>query len=107
MPKLINEKGLVTNEAKEIFKKVSKNTSCECPHHLVDILDTIQKFTEYQKNCINSKPQDEYIHNWLHATSTNLEHLVSNTIMTLARLEGLVDENNRFIAQDEIPKKED
>ncbi len=105
MKKLVNDQGLVTDEAKEIFRKVGKNTSCECPNHLVDILDTIQKFTAYQKDCISSKPQDEYIHTWLHATSTNLEHVVSNTIMTLARLEGLVDENNNFTGEDELPRK--
>lgn len=105
MTKLVNEKGLVTQEAMEIFKRVGKNTSCECPSHLVDILDTIQRFTVYQQNCLSSKPQDEHIHTWLHATSMNLEFLVSNTIMALARLEGLVDENNHFTGDDELDGK--
>jgi hypothetical protein len=100
--KLVDEKGLITQEAKEIFRKISKNTSCECPNHLVELLDSVQRFTEYQKNCVNQKPQDEYIHHWLHATSLNLEHLLSSTIISLARLEGLVDEQNQFRGEDEL-----
>lgn len=100
--KIVNEKGILTEEAKALFIKIGKNTSCECPQHLVEILDVIQKFSKYQESCLNSTPQDEYIHTWLMASSKNLEHIVSNTIMNLARMEGLVDHNNEFIAKDEL-----
>ena len=102
--KLINEAGLLTAEGKKIFKEVGKNTSCECPNHLVELLETAERFTEYQKKCLIEKPQDEYIHNWLRATSINIEHLVSSSIITLARLEGLIDEKNQFTGQDELEK---
>lgn len=102
--KLMNELGLLTDEGKRIFKEVGKNTSCECPNHLMGLLDAAETFTEYQKKCLLEKPQDEYIHNWLRATSVNLEHMISSTIITLARLEGLIDENNEFTGDDEIGK---
>lgn len=102
--KLINENGLLTKEGKEVFKNVGKNTSCECPDHLVGLLEAAEKFTEYQKRCLKEKPQDEYIHNWLQATSVNLEHIISSTIITLARMEGLIDDKNQFVAQDEIKR---
>ncbi len=100
--KLINELGLLTEDGKKIFKEVGKNTSCECPNHLIELLEAAERFTEYQKKCLSEKPQDEYIHNWLKATSMNIEHLISSTIITLARLEGLVDENNQFTGEDEL-----
>jgi hypothetical protein len=100
--KLVNELGLLSEEGKIVFKKIGKNTSCECPHHLVDLLESAEKFTAYQKKCLIEKPQDEHIHNWLKATSINIEHLISSTILTLARLEGLIDENNEFTGNDEI-----
>lgn len=100
--KLINELGLLTPEGKEIFKRVGKNTSCECPNHLVNLLEAAEKFTEYQKNCLIQKPQDEYLHTWLKATSMNIEHMISSTIITLARLEGLINEKNEFVGDDEI-----
>ncbi len=100
--KLVNESGLLTEEGKRVFKMVGKNTSCECPNHLVDLLETAEKFTEYQKKCLIEKPQDEYIHNWLKATSINIEHMVSSAIITLARLEGLINEKNEFTGEDEI-----
>lgn len=100
--KLVDEKGLITKEGKEVLKKVGKNTSCECPDHLVDLLTAAERFTEYQKNCLNQKPQDEFIHNWLYSSSMNLQHIISSTILTLARMEGLVDEKNEFTGKDEI-----
>ncbi len=100
--KLVNEKGLLTEDGKKVFKKIGKNTSCECPNHLMDLLDAAEKFTEYQTKCLIEKPQDEYIHNWLKSSSINIEHVISSTIITLARLEGFIDENNNFTGADEI-----
>ena len=79
----------------KIVNKSRKNTSCEC-------LEIAERFTEYQKKCLTEKPHDENIHTWLKATSINIEHLVSSTIITLARLEGLIDEKNEFTGSDEL-----
>ena len=95
--KLLNEKGIVSDEAIEALISKATNVSCQCPGHLIEIFRSIQAFTEYQKNCINTKPQDENIHNWLRETSVNLEHILSNTIITLARMEGMIDENDQII----------
>ncbi|QDK42677.1 hypothetical protein DOM21_14705 [Bacteriovorax stolpii] len=94
--KLLNEAGLISEEALELLRQKSTDVSCQCPGHLLHIYKSIQAFTEYQKNCINATPQDEQIHKWLESTSLNLEHVLSNTIITLARLEGMIDENNQI-----------
>lgn len=94
--KLLNDDGLISDEAIEILKRKAPDVSCQCPGHLIDIYRSIQAFTEYQKNCLNMKPQDELIHKWLESTSMNLEHILSNSILTLARLEGMIDDQNQI-----------
>jgi cell division inhibitor SulA len=94
---LLNKSGLISEEAIEKIQKRATDVSCQCPGQLVDIFRQIQAFTEYQQKCLNQKPQDEMIHKWLQSTSVNLEHILSNSIITLARLEGMIDENNQII----------
>lgn len=95
--KLFDERGILTKEALDELKTKSRNVSCECPDHLIKLLESIQEFTEYQNNCIVEKPSDELTHNWLKSTSINLEHLVSNTIISLARMEGMIDDENNIL----------
>ena len=94
---LINKSGLITDEAIEKLQKRSTDVSCQCPGQLLEIYRQVQAFTEYQKKCLNQTPQDEMIHKWLQSTSVNLEHIISNTIISLARLEGMIDEDNQII----------
>lgn len=101
---LINKSGLITEDALAKLQKMATNVSCECPGQLIEIYRAIQGFTEYQKNCLNQTPQDELIHRWLETTSMNLEHIVSHTIITLARMEGLVDDQNNIISNGPDPK---
>jgi len=96
--KLFDSRGILTDQAMETFKNLGDSVSCECPAHLVGLLKSVKEFTQYQETCLIQKPADENIHNWLKSTSVNLEHLLSSTIMTLARMEGLLDENNNIIS---------
>lgn len=97
---LLNKSGIISQEALEKIIAKSTDVSCQCPGQLVHIFKSIQAFTEYQRNCINATPQDEQIHKWLESTSVNLEHIVSNTIITLARLEGMIDNDNQIREDD-------
>lgn len=92
---LTTSSGLITKEALDRLQKAASDVSCECPGHLIEIYRAIQAFTEYQRQCINQKPQDEMIHRWLETTSINMEHILSNTIVTLARMEGMIDDKNQ------------
>ncbi len=92
---LTTSSGLITKEALEKLQKVASDVSCECPGHLIEIYRAVQAFTEYQRQCVNQKPQDEMIHRWLETTSINMEHILSNTIVTLARMEGMIDDKNQ------------
>lgn len=94
---LLDSNGILTEEAMKILEKSGDSVSCECPGNLIHLLRSVKEFTQYQEKCITTKPEDEMIHNWLKATSVNLEHLLSSTAVNLARMEGLIDEKNEFI----------
>lgn len=93
---LYDENGIISQEAMDELEKVGMSASCECPRHLVEILRSVKEFTKYQEDCLIEKPQDQVIHNWLKASSINIEHLLSGTIINLARLEGLIDHENKI-----------
>ena len=99
---LTDKMGLITPEAVEALNKRAPDVSCECPGQLIEIYRTVKAFTEYQKNCINEGPQDELIHKWLESTSLNLEHILSNSIITLARMEGMIDNENNIVADEDL-----
>ena len=97
---LTDKMGIITKEALEALIKRASDVSCECPGHLIQIFQKVKAFTEYQKNCLNETPQDELIHKWLETSSVNMEHILSNTIITLARMEGMIDEDNNIVGDD-------
>jgi len=98
---LYTKDGLITENFLEELQKLATDVSCQCPGQLIVLLRAVQSFTEYQRNCLHQSPQDEVIHKWLESTSVNLEHIVSNTIVTLARMEGMLDDNNNLRTNDE------
>jgi cell division inhibitor SulA len=95
--KLFDSRGILTQEGMETLSNTGPSVSCECPQHLVELLAKVKEFTEYQENCLVAKPSDQLTHQWLKSTSINLEHLLSSTILNLARMEGIIDENNNII----------
>lgn len=94
---LLDSNGIIGQEALSKLEEVAPDVSCECPAHLIQIYKSVKAFTEYQKNCIDERPQDVLTHEWLKSTSQNLEHLLSNAIVTLARLEGMVTDDNEIV----------
>lgn len=95
--KMIDSRGTLLDEgAKQILSKAT-DVSCECPEHLIQILSSIKAFTKYQESCITEKPNDTLVHDWLKSTSINLEHFVSSAILHLARIEGIIDEDNKLV----------
>lgn len=70
---------------------------CECPTHLIAILDKVRAFTDYTTECIIRYPKDVETHKWLASSSQNLDSLLSATIAQLARYEGFVNDENEFV----------
>lgn len=94
---ILDDNQLLTKIGSEELVRRASIIACECPRHLISILDKIREFQEYEKSCINRLPQDKETHEWLYQSARNLDQMLSATIVQLARLEGMVDEQNRFI----------
>lgn len=96
-PALLDDLQLLTSFAeKEILAKGS-DLACECPRHLVEILAKVREFQQYEIKCQNSSEKDRAIHEWLYQAAVNIDQMLSVTIIQLARLEGMIDEENRIL----------
>lgn len=94
--------GRLTARAVEILKLNSDMIECECPSKLLEILDMIRAFNSYTTECIIKYPADANTHKWLKTAAENLDSLLCNTVIQLARMEGFVDENNELTSRARI-----
>lgn len=98
--KMFEEGNRLTTEALDLIRLHADMIDCECPTHLIEILTKVRAFTEYTKGCIKKFPDDKKTHEWLLGCSENLDSMLSATITQLARFEGFIDGENKFVARD-------
>ncbi|MBC7691275.1 MAG: hypothetical protein H7222_05855 [Methylotenera sp.] len=95
--RLLNDSQLLTQYAETEIVKRASVLACECPSQLVLILARIREFQTYEQNCILKSEKDRETHEWLYDQAINLDQMLSATIIQLARLEGMVDSENRIV----------
>jgi hypothetical protein len=93
---VIFDNGYLTNAALKELEKHVDMIECECPTYLISILNRVREFNEYTSECIKKYPKDAATHMWLQTSSKNIDAMLSNTIVQLARMEGFIDEKNDF-----------
>lgn len=91
----------ISEEAVQELSKHADMIECECPQKLIEILGHVRSFTAYTEECIEKYPEDRATHKWLKSSSTNLDHLISTTLIQLARFEGFINENNEIVERQE------
>lgn len=91
----------ISEEAVIELGKHADMIECQCPNKLIEILEKVREFTEYTDECIEKYPEDRDTHIWLKSSAMNIDQLLSTTIIQLARFEGFIDENNRFVDRGE------
>ena len=94
---LLDESLLLTPYAQEEIVRRAAVLECECPRYLVQLLTQVREFQAYESNCETQNPKDANIHQWLYASAKNLDQMLSATIIQLARMEGMIDEENRIV----------
>lgn len=94
---ILDEEARLRPEAAEDLLKVASVIACECPRHLVELLNQVRKFKEYERSCQVTQAKDREIHEWLEGAADNLDRMISATISQLARMEGMIDEENRIV----------
>lgn len=97
MKTLLDSKLILTKEAKQDILDKSSILACECPKHLIDLLNKVTAFKNYEKSCINKNDKDRQTHEWLYEATENIEQMISTTIVQLARIEEMIDENNYIV----------
>lgn len=65
---------------------------CECPHHLVDLVNSLMAFETYSHECINLYPQDADIHELLHTTTAAARALMESGLAKVIEAEGISTE---------------
>lgn len=96
--RLLDDLQLLTPYASQEILKRASSLECQCPKHLAEILGRVREFQAYELRCINLSEKDRATHEWLYQAGINIDQLLSATIIQLARLEGMVDADNRIVA---------
>ncbi|RYZ72606.1 MAG: hypothetical protein EOP09_02960 [Proteobacteria bacterium] len=99
MTKLEITNGRLSQSSVESLRANSDMLACQCPAKLLEILDLIRSFETYSESCIVDYPSDAKTHTWLKNQALNLDQLLCNTVIQLARMEGFVSTDNELIAR--------
>lgn len=62
---------------------------CECPHHLVDLVNSLVAFETYSSECANLYPHDVEIHELLHTTTAAARALLETGLAKVIETEGI------------------
>lgn len=62
---------------------------CECPHHLVDLVNSLVAFETYSSECESLSPDDFKIHQLLHSTTAAARALLETGLAKVIEAEGI------------------
>ena len=69
--------------------KFSTSIHCECPRHLVDLLQMLTSFERYSAQCENSNENDAKLHRDLHHTAAHARSSLEQALIRVAQAEGI------------------
>lgn len=67
----------------------SNTIVCECPHHLVDIIQRLSAFEAYSAECENRSPDDAALHAYLHVATAQVRANMEQALERVAKAEGI------------------
>ena len=73
----------------EELAKVSSTVQCECPHHLVDIVKTLNQFERYSAECESRSEEDAALHAQLSITTAISRSMFEKALLEVADYEGI------------------
>ncbi|MBT8131517.1 MAG: MerR family transcriptional regulator [Gammaproteobacteria bacterium] len=68
---------------------ISTDVDCECPTHLVELVDRLSLFEEYSASCENRNKEDAALHALLHAASAQARSLIETALDRVIEAENL------------------
>lgn len=63
--------------------------ACECPHHLVDLINSMAAFETYSRECENRNTEDAHIHAFLGVTAGRSRAMLEAALERVAEFEGI------------------
>lgn len=67
----------------------SSAVACECPAHLVQLVQSLNAFESYSANCENTSPEDAALHAVLHRETARARSIMEAALARLAEAEGI------------------
>ncbi len=77
-------------EQLQTLAQASSAVACECPRHLVDLVNDLTAFEIYSRECISLSPEDAELHAYLHHTTARARALIEEALDRVATEEGLL-----------------
>ena len=74
----------------QTLAQASSAVACECPRHLVDLVNDLTAFEIYSSECVNRSPKDADLHAYLHHTTARARALIEEALDRVATEEGLL-----------------
>ena len=80
---------LLTDDALALIAKSASAIHCECPRHLVDLLQMLTSFERYSAQCENRNDEDASLHHDLHHTAAHARASLEQALLRVAQVEGI------------------
>jgi DNA-binding transcriptional MerR regulator len=68
----------------------SPSVRCECPHHLVDLLQSLNAFERYSAECEDRNADDAALHAYLHAATAQARATIESALARVVVAEGIM-----------------
>jgi DNA-binding transcriptional MerR regulator len=73
------------------FAQVTTTVKCECPHHLTEIIYSLNAFETYSQECENRNLEDATLHTYLHTTTAHARAMMEEALEQVAKHDRLID----------------
>ncbi len=81
---------LLTDDALSFIAKSAAAIHCECPRHLVDLLQMLTSFERYSAQCESRNDDDASLHRDLHHTAAHARASLEQALLRVAQAEGII-----------------
>jgi MerR family transcriptional regulator, light-induced transcriptional regulator len=71
------------------LSSLAPTIACECPHHLVDLFNSMAAFEAYRHEYENKNTEDAQMHSYLHETTGRSRTMLETALQNVAEFEGI------------------
>jgi DNA-binding transcriptional MerR regulator len=72
-----------------LISQITPGVKCECPHHLVSLLKSLNGFEAYSLECENENAADAEIHEYLYKSTVHARSIIEDALKVLLEFEGI------------------